>query len=125
MLRQKVVLNNKLGLHARPASILVKTSTQFSAQIKLIKDNKEANLKSILSILLLKVKDGEEVIIEADGIDEAEALRRIVELMEEKLKIISYNRSTLARQEKDYIADNEVTKILNESLVKSLEKISR
>lgn len=92
-MRQKVTLNNKLGLHARSASIIVKTAQKFASHIKLISGRKESSLKSILGLLCLELNYKEEVIIEAEGIDEEEALEKIVDLIENRLGIISYQNA--------------------------------
>lgn len=88
MFQKEAKLRYKLGLHARPASILVQEAEKYDSQIIVIKDNKEANLKSILGLLWLKIAYGEEIIIRAEGNDERKAVEKIVELLEEDLEEI-------------------------------------
>ncbi len=71
---------NKLGLHARPAMLLVKTASKFQSSIKLVKDNVEANAKSIMGVLVLAAEKGSKIKILVDGPDEEEALEAIAKL---------------------------------------------
>lgn len=79
-IERKLKVNNKAGLHARPASDLVKLATAFKSDISLYKandKNKVANCKSVLSILLLGAIKGTEVIVCGSGIDAIEAVEAI------------------------------------------------
>jgi phosphocarrier protein len=84
MIEKKVVLKNRLGLHARAASLLVNVAKKFNSSIHIIKDSEEVNAKSILGILTLSASKGSELIIRAQGDDEQEAIREIEELIEKK-----------------------------------------
>jgi len=84
MVEKKLVLKNKLGLHARAAAKLVQLAEQFKSDIKIIKDNVEADGKSILGVLLLAAPVGSELIFRADGEDEQEAIEAIEQLIEDK-----------------------------------------
>jgi len=53
MKRKEVEIKNKFGLHARPASLLVKLATTFEAEVQLVKDDTEVNAKSILGVMML------------------------------------------------------------------------
>lgn len=76
-----------IGFHARPASELVKISSSFSSNIKIIAKGKEGNAKSIMNIMALGIKQNDEIIIEANGSDAEEAISKIQsELI--KLKLI-------------------------------------
>ena len=83
-----IVVNNKVGLHARPASLFVQTASKFKSEINVScedqKDKKirKANAKSILGILTLGVFQGVSIHIEADGEDEDEAILALKELVE-------------------------------------------
>ncbi|MGL5308513.1 MAG: HPr family phosphocarrier protein [Metamycoplasmataceae bacterium] len=70
-----------VGLHARPASITVAIASKFSSDIKINANGKSGNLKSIMNIMALGVKAGEEITIEATGSDEQEAINAIQEEM--------------------------------------------
>ena len=125
MLKEKVILNNELGLHARPASVLVKNAEKFSSQIKLIKGNKEANLKSILGVLWLKAKDNDELIVKVKGPDEKEALKSIRDLIENRLRVVSYNNSKDGNTTNvDYVNPSEVVTMLGKGVRKNLKEIN-
>jgi len=74
MVREKVKLTIEIGLHARPAAEFVKIAEKFKSKIRVCKDGIWVNGKSILSLLTLAAEKGSELIIEADGPDEKEAL---------------------------------------------------
>lgn len=76
----EIVLKNEAGLHARPASVLVKMATGFSCDVNLINNGEKCNAKSIMSVLSLGIKSGEKLFIETDGDDEKEALDALLEL---------------------------------------------
>lgn len=82
MKKKEVTISNDVGLHARPASLLINNAVQFDAEMKMIYENQEANLKSIISLMSLAVGPGEEVTIKAEGKDEVEALDKIIEIIE-------------------------------------------
>ncbi|GAB6100017.1 phosphocarrier protein HPr [Halanaerocella petrolearia] len=84
MLEKEIKISNQTGLHARPAALLVDMANGFDSSLKLIYGNKEANLKSIVSLMSLAVGCGEEVIIQGDGPDEQEAVAEIIELINQK-----------------------------------------
>lgn len=75
-------LKNESGLHARPAHIFVSTAQSFASTIAVIKDGKKVDGKSILAILTLGVANGTEIIIEANGEDEQEAIDALHALIE-------------------------------------------
>lgn len=70
-------ITDELGIHARPAGLLVKEAAGFSSNITLIKDGKEVDAKRILGVMGLGVKKGAEVIVRADGADEDAAINAI------------------------------------------------
>jgi len=72
-----------VGLHARPASVLSKEASKFVSDIKLKCGDKEANLKSIMNVMALAVKTNSEVIIEANGADEKDAIAAIEQAMKD------------------------------------------
>lgn len=81
-LSKEFMIKNKLGLHARAASMFVRLSNRFSSDIKLIKDGYEVNGKSILGILSLAAIKGSELKIVTTGEDAEEALDEIEKLIE-------------------------------------------
>lgn len=82
MSRITLTVNHSSGLHARPAALLVKTAKQFSSDITVSHNGKEANAKSILNILTLGVNQGSEISISADGEDTDEALAALEALIQ-------------------------------------------
>ncbi len=83
MVEKKVRIVNKLGIHARPATLFTQTASQFESEIEVEKDGMVADGKSILGLLMLVAGKGSEIIIRADGPDEEEALKELVKLVEE------------------------------------------
>lgn len=79
MKKEKIVLQNETGLHARPAGELVKIASTFKCDINLTANGKTANAKSILAIMSLGIKSNTEIEIECDGEDENIAIEKIVE----------------------------------------------
>jgi phosphocarrier protein HPr len=83
----KVIVKNKVGLHARPAAVFVQTASKFKSEIKVSCLDKDANkprianAKSILSILTLGVFEGTEITIQATGEDEEKAAQALVDLV--------------------------------------------
>ena len=78
-------IKNKLGIHARPASLIAKTAMKFDSEIhiKTLNAQERINAKSIMGIMLLAAAKGVKIIIEADGQDEDEAIFELVELIVE------------------------------------------
>ncbi len=82
MKQKTVVIQNETGLHARPASLLVEEAESYEAQVQLIYGEQEVNAKSIMGVMSLGIDQSEEIIIAADGEDEAEAVTGLVNLVE-------------------------------------------
>ena len=86
MIEKVIVVQNKLGIHARPAALLVRIAARFSCDIFLVKNGEEVNGKSIMSVMALAAEPGSKIIIRARGEDEEQAVQRIVELFENKFE---------------------------------------
>jgi phosphocarrier protein HPr len=86
MIRQSVLVSNKLGLHARAAAKLVRLASRFSSEIYLSREdaNQRIDSKSILGVLMLAASKGTRLVISIDGQDEAEAVEAIREMFEAK-----------------------------------------
>lgn len=84
MYSQEVVLTNKSGFHARPASLFVKEASKYISDIKLMKGQKEYNGKSIMGILTMGAAMGDKIFIQASGEDEKEAVDNLVDLIKNK-----------------------------------------
>jgi phosphocarrier protein NPr len=81
MTSQEVIIRNRLGLHARAAAKFVHTATRYSSHIKVSRDGKTMDGKSIMGILLLAAGAGTTVIISADGTDESDAIDALCTLV--------------------------------------------
>lgn len=85
MVSQKVVIKNPTGLHLRPAGILCKEAMEFKSMITFTFRDNTANAKSVLSVLGACIKCGDEIELFCDGVDENEALKAMVKLIEDGL----------------------------------------
>lgn len=81
MIEKKVIVKNETGLHARPAGLIVREASKFKSTIALIKDSKEYNAKSIMSVMSMGAGMGEEIIVRANGEDENDALGKIADII--------------------------------------------
>ena len=79
------VINDELGLHARPAGMLAKEAKKFSSKITITKEGKTVSATQLMMIMSLGVKKGAEVTVEADGEDETEAIAAIENFFKENL----------------------------------------
>lgn len=84
MIEIKLTLTNKLGLHARPAADFTKLAAKFKSKITLKGKGKTADAKSILTVLTMGIRCGEELTVIADGPDEAECIEALKDLVEHK-----------------------------------------
>jgi len=84
MLERKLTIQNKLGLHARPAALLVETASKFDAEIYIIKDGASINAKSIMGVLMLAAAQGTQLTFRAKGPQAKEALDAIEKLFKDK-----------------------------------------
>jgi phosphocarrier protein HPr len=91
MTRREVVVSNELGLHARAAARFVHLATQFASQIRIGRDAKMMDGKSIMGILLLAAARGTVLTITAHGPDEAAAVEALVGLIESGFGDESWN----------------------------------
>lgn len=87
MITFQVKVTSEGGLHARPAALLVNKANQFKAKVTLQKENKIADAKSILNIMTLGAKSGEEIAVVVDGEDEEASAAAIKELFEKNFEL--------------------------------------
>ena len=85
MFEIEVILNNESGLHARPASMIVKEAGKYKSEIKIIKGEKEYNPKSIMSVLSMGAVKGDTLLIKAIGEDAEVALGELKDFIENKI----------------------------------------
>ncbi len=81
MIQERVKVINRLGLHARPAAMFVSHAARFKSEILLEKNGLKVNGKSIMGVMMLAAEAGSELIIFANGDDEAEAVRDLAGLI--------------------------------------------
>jgi phosphocarrier protein HPr len=81
MQKKELLIENKLGLHARAAAQIVKSATAFSSKITLIKDGLEVDGKSIMGIMMLAAAKGSSIYLKIEGKDEEEAMSVLGELI--------------------------------------------
>jgi phosphocarrier protein len=86
MVEQIITIQNRAGVHARPAALLVQKCKDFKSNIFLEKENDRINAKSIMGIITLGAAYGTEIKIIAEGEDEQEAVDALVKLFESKFE---------------------------------------
>lgn len=83
MIERELTVRNQAGLHTRPASMLVRTASQFDAEIFLRRDGYEINGKSVIGVMTLAAEQGATLTLLVEGSDEEAAARAITELFED------------------------------------------
>jgi phosphocarrier protein len=81
MTEQIAVLQNQVGLHARPATYFIQKANDFKSSVWIEKDERRVNAKSLLGVLSLGVSRGDTITIIADGEDQDEAVANLVALI--------------------------------------------
>jgi phosphocarrier protein HPr len=82
MMTKECVIRNRLGLHARAAAKFVQTAARFASRVRVSREGRTMDGKSIMGILLLAASAGTTVVITADGADEADAVDALCRLIE-------------------------------------------
>ena len=82
MITKEVVINNQVGLHARPATFFIQKANEFKSSIWVEKEERRVNAKSLLGVLSLGIVKGTEIRIIADGADENEAIETLSALID-------------------------------------------
>lgn len=82
MIEKEVSVKNSSGLHARPATLLVKKASSFKSDVSIEYNGKKANVKSLIGVLSLAVTKDAVIKVIASGDDEALAVEEIVKLVE-------------------------------------------
>ena len=78
---RETVVNNHVGLFARPATFFIQKANEFQCSIWVEKDDRRVNAKSLLGVLSMGIQDGTDLRLIADGDDEAQALDALAELL--------------------------------------------
>ena len=80
MTERKIKITNKLGIHARPASMIVKTASDYDADIYIDKDGNQVSAKSIMGLMTLAASCGSVITLSGDGPDAESAIDALQEL---------------------------------------------
>lgn len=81
MVSKAVTVNNKVGLHARPATFFIQKATEFKSTIWIEREDRKVNAKSLLGVLSLGIVKGMEIVIIADGSDEVSAVEALANMV--------------------------------------------
>lgn len=84
----KIIIQNKAGLHAKPASMFVQCANNFKSEIYIKKDTTRVNAKSIMGVMILAVQKGDEIEMEAFGEDEEKAILALTDLIDRKFDLV-------------------------------------
>ena len=84
MIQQIITVKNKIGIHSRPAALLVDTASRFKSKITIQNGDRTALTTSMVKLLALRVKKDNEITITAEGEDEEEAVKALSNLIEAK-----------------------------------------
>jgi len=84
MKQKELLIENKLGLHARAAAQIVKSASVYSSKIMLIKDGLEVDGKSIMGIMMLAAAKGSSILLQVHGADEEKAVAGLERLFKDK-----------------------------------------
>ncbi len=79
---KEVLVQNQVGLHARPATFFIQKANEFKSSIWVEKDERKVNAKSLLGVLSLGILGNTEIRIIADGVDEKDAVDSLIKLVE-------------------------------------------
>jgi len=84
VMKGEFIVQNKLGVHARPAALFVKLANRFSCAIMVSKDDEEVNGKSIMGLMMLAAGPGSKLVVHCEGDDCQQALTEISALIKRK-----------------------------------------
>ena len=82
MISKEIIVQNQVGLHARPATFFIQKANEFTSGIWISKDDRKVNAKSLLGVLSLGVTRGTSITVIADGADEEAAVNELASLVE-------------------------------------------
>ena len=86
MVEKILTVQNRAGIHARPAAIIAQTSNKFESEITLTKDDATVNAKSIMGVIAMGAGYNTQLIMRVEGADESEAAAVIEELFNRKFE---------------------------------------
>lgn len=79
------VITDRVGIHARPAGIVVKTAQKYESEILIYREEDRADAKKLTQVMSLGVKNGEQIRVEVNGKDEEEAAAGMRNVLQENL----------------------------------------
>ncbi len=82
--RKDMMVQNKLGIHARPAALFVKTANRFTCSVLVEKDGETVNGKSIMGLMMLAAGPGTTLKVQCEGHDAAQAVQELEQLIKRK-----------------------------------------
>ena len=83
MIKEEIIIKNRLGIHARPAAQIAQESGKFKSEICLIKEGIEINAKSIMGVMMLAAEKGVRLTLTISGPDEVEAHKALKKVFKE------------------------------------------
>lgn len=86
MMQKELIIQNLLGIHSRPAGAVAKKALQYRCDVKIVKGVREINAKSIIAVLSLEMKYGDQIVLITAGEGDEEALEEIGKLLESDLE---------------------------------------
>jgi len=86
IMTKNLMVSNKLGIHARPAAMFVKTANRFNCEIFVEKDGEKVNGKSIMGLMMLAAGPGSTLTVSAQGQDASQALAELETLFKRKFE---------------------------------------
>lgn len=92
MISREVTVHDPLGLHLRPAGTFCKYAIQFQSHVEIKKGNATVNGKSLLNVLAAGIKENDTIEIICNGVDEKEALEKLVSLMDNGYEPLDLNQ---------------------------------
>lgn len=81
MIAKEITIMNKTGIHARPATMLVKLATGYKSNIHILKEGKTANSKSLINLLSMGITAGSKITVKTEGEDEQVAMDAIADFL--------------------------------------------
>ncbi|EID86448.1 Phosphotransferase System HPr (HPr) Family [Treponema sp. JC4] len=86
MVEKILTVQNRAGIHARPAAIIAQTANKFESEVTLIRDDAEVNAKSIMGVIAMGAGYNTQLTLRVEGSDETEAAEVIEELFTSKFE---------------------------------------
>ena len=84
MIEKILVVQNRQGIHARPAGMIVELTSRAESEVTFRYQSVTANAKSILNVMMLAVIPGSEVLVVVDGVDEVDTMNKLEQLFDDK-----------------------------------------